>query len=204
MRPGKADLRRAAEILGLDPSSSLGDVKTAFRRAALESHPDRGGDAAEFRRLLGAYEILVASAEAPPRLRAAAYPEEPPPGFPRPGDPPGKFWEFFLTTIPRGVWPMEIKGTAGVAIYRVEPGEVPLVEVASATFYRRASYRVILPLGAPPSPPKELIVEPLNGARFRCPAQRFAFAVEMEVARWARPREKPEPQGERPPLFSSS
>lgn len=49
MRPGKADLRRAAEILGLDPSSSLGDVKTAFRRAALESHPDRGGDAAEFR-----------------------------------------------------------------------------------------------------------------------------------------------------------
>lgn len=44
--------------LGLDPSADFGDVKAAFRRAALRFHPDRGGDARRFIRAYAAYRRL--------------------------------------------------------------------------------------------------------------------------------------------------
>jgi hypothetical protein len=46
-------------LLGVAPGASLEEVKAAFRRKALEHHPDRGGDAAAFIAMKRAYDRLV-------------------------------------------------------------------------------------------------------------------------------------------------
>ena len=46
------------EVLGLGKSASADEVKKAFRKAAIEHHPDRGGDEAKFKELNEAYEVL--------------------------------------------------------------------------------------------------------------------------------------------------
>jgi curved DNA-binding protein CbpA len=45
-------------ILQVRPSATLREIKAAFRRLALETHPDRGGDAAAFARVAEAFEVL--------------------------------------------------------------------------------------------------------------------------------------------------
>ena len=54
--------RRALEVLGLEPGASAGEVRAAWRRRALECHPDRcRGDpeaARRFVRLSAAYAFL--------------------------------------------------------------------------------------------------------------------------------------------------
>jgi len=46
-------------VLGLKRSASDDDIKQAFRTKALETHPDKGGDADEFRKVREAYENLI-------------------------------------------------------------------------------------------------------------------------------------------------
>src|SRR4051812_33835460 len=46
------------EILGVSKEASADEIKKAFRRAAIEHHPDRGGDEAKFKEINEAYEIL--------------------------------------------------------------------------------------------------------------------------------------------------
>lgn len=46
------------EILGVSKTASADEIKKAFRRAAIESHPDRGGDEAKFKEVNEAYEVL--------------------------------------------------------------------------------------------------------------------------------------------------
>jgi hypothetical protein len=45
-------------VLGIPPSANDETVKARFRELALENHPDRGGDPAEMRRVLGAYDRI--------------------------------------------------------------------------------------------------------------------------------------------------
>lgn len=49
----------AWEVLGLAPGSSFDDVKRQFRKRALETHPDQGGDPDEFLAVRRAYERLA-------------------------------------------------------------------------------------------------------------------------------------------------
>lgn len=44
--------------LGVPVDADLDTVRRAFRRAALDTHPDRGGDAASFRAVRAAYDQL--------------------------------------------------------------------------------------------------------------------------------------------------
>src|SRR4051812_27839634 len=46
------------EILGVKKDASADEIKKAFRRAAIEHHPDRGGDEAKFKEINEAYEVL--------------------------------------------------------------------------------------------------------------------------------------------------
>jgi len=51
--------RACFAVLGVAPGASLSDVKAAYRRKAVEHHPDKGGDAAFMARINGAYEEAV-------------------------------------------------------------------------------------------------------------------------------------------------
>ena len=44
------------ELLGVTKEVTLMELKAAYRKRAIELHPDRGGDAETFRKLLAAYE----------------------------------------------------------------------------------------------------------------------------------------------------
>lgn len=46
------------EVLGVGKDASADEIKKAFRRAAVEHHPDRGGDETKFKELNEAYEVL--------------------------------------------------------------------------------------------------------------------------------------------------
>lgn len=46
------------EVLGVGKSASADEIKKAFRRAAIEHHPDKGGDETKFKELNEAYEVL--------------------------------------------------------------------------------------------------------------------------------------------------
>lgn len=46
------------EVLGVKKDASADEIKKAFRKAAIEHHPDRGGDEAKFKELNEAYEVL--------------------------------------------------------------------------------------------------------------------------------------------------
>jgi DnaJ-domain-containing protein 1 len=46
----------AFSTLGLPSTASLGEIKVAYRRRAMQLHPDRGGDHSAMVRLIAAYE----------------------------------------------------------------------------------------------------------------------------------------------------
>jgi len=52
------NLSEAYSILGVEPDAAASDVKAAYRRRALATHPDRGGDPRRFIRVQAAYEIV--------------------------------------------------------------------------------------------------------------------------------------------------
>ncbi|MDB5185033.1 MAG: dnaJ [Candidatus Saccharibacteria bacterium] len=53
-----ADKRDYYEVLGLSKGASADEIKKAFRKAAIEHHPDRGGNEAKFKEVNEAYEVL--------------------------------------------------------------------------------------------------------------------------------------------------
>jgi DnaJ-domain-containing protein 1 len=58
-RSSDAAPRSSWVVLGVDPHANALEIKRAFRKRALETHPDQGGDAAEFRAVKAAYEKVM-------------------------------------------------------------------------------------------------------------------------------------------------
>ncbi|MCC3277756.1 J domain-containing protein [Arthrobacter sp. zg-Y40] len=50
--------RTLYEVLGLLPGASAAEIKSAYRKAARQTHPDHGGDSERFDRVAGAYRVL--------------------------------------------------------------------------------------------------------------------------------------------------
>lgn len=46
------------EVLGIRKDASADEIKKAFRKAAIEHHPDKGGDESKFKEINEAYEVL--------------------------------------------------------------------------------------------------------------------------------------------------
>lgn len=59
------------ELLAVSKDATLRELKAAYRKRAVELHPDRGGDPAVFRRLLAAYEEAQKRAGKPRSSRAS-------------------------------------------------------------------------------------------------------------------------------------
>jgi DnaJ-class molecular chaperone len=45
-------------ILGVKLTATWSEIKAAYRKLVMIHHPDKGGDAATFRKIQGAYEVL--------------------------------------------------------------------------------------------------------------------------------------------------
>ncbi|QLG61188.1 ferredoxin Fer [Halorarum salinum] len=54
------------DVLRVDPDADEEELDRAYRRRVIETHPDQGGSAEEFRRVRAAYERIVASDGEPP------------------------------------------------------------------------------------------------------------------------------------------
>ena len=63
------------KTLGVDRQASADEIKRAFRKMAMQHHPDRGGDEARFKEIQAAYDILGDPA------RRAEYDNPRPQGF---------------------------------------------------------------------------------------------------------------------------
>lgn len=59
-RSGQDQRSTALRMLGLEPGASDHDIELAFRKRARRYHPDVGGDAAKFRAILNARNLLLA------------------------------------------------------------------------------------------------------------------------------------------------
>ena len=49
------------DILGVSPDATLEEVKRAYKKLASKSHPDKGGDPEQFKKILKAYTEIVAN-----------------------------------------------------------------------------------------------------------------------------------------------
>jgi hypothetical protein len=68
IRPREAPTPSASSmwtLLGVARTASVAEIKVAFRKRALETHPDQGGDAEDFRALKRAYDAAVEKAKRP-------------------------------------------------------------------------------------------------------------------------------------------
>lgn len=55
---GASDNKQLYEVLGVSPTATQDEIKTAYRKLALKHHPDKGGDADKFKEINAANEVL--------------------------------------------------------------------------------------------------------------------------------------------------
>ena len=56
--PQEVDNKKLYDVLGIDLKATPEEVRKAFRKLAIQHHPDKGGDSEKFKEINAAYEIL--------------------------------------------------------------------------------------------------------------------------------------------------
>lgn len=54
----EVDNKKLYEVLGVEQKATQDEIKKAFRKLAIQHHPDKGGDSEKFKEINAAYEIL--------------------------------------------------------------------------------------------------------------------------------------------------
>merc|ERR1719387_1636381 len=72
-------------VLGVEPTASQKEIRSAFRRCLLSVHPDKGGTAAKFRETTVAFETLFDAERRAQHDRELAADAVAPPPIVRPG-----------------------------------------------------------------------------------------------------------------------
>ena len=59
-RPPSSDVGQTSyyEVLGVEKGATQDEIKKAYRKLAVKSHPDKGGDPELFKQITEAYEVL--------------------------------------------------------------------------------------------------------------------------------------------------
>lgn len=70
-KPSMQDRVVASQTLGVTLGAGLPEIRKAWRQAAFDAHPDRGGCAKAFAALSEAYQVLLASAPTEPAAQCA-------------------------------------------------------------------------------------------------------------------------------------
>jgi len=61
------------QVLGVDPSDSLDNIKKAYRKLAKKHHPDSGGDELQFKKISAAYNQILESHSQPQAQKQHRY-----------------------------------------------------------------------------------------------------------------------------------
>lgn len=56
--PSELDNKKLYEVLGVPTTATQDEIKKAFRKLAIQTHPDKGGDPERFKEVNAAYEVL--------------------------------------------------------------------------------------------------------------------------------------------------
>jgi DnaJ family protein A protein 2 len=56
--PKEVENSKYYEIIGVEKTASMDEIKKAYRKKAIKMHPDKGGDQEEFQKLQQAYDTL--------------------------------------------------------------------------------------------------------------------------------------------------
>lgn len=202
--------RTDREILGVTPAADPNEVRRAFRRRAVETHPDRGGDPAEFRQVREAYERLTRRQSVAAAYTDRDFPNQwipdlsdiPPPGFEE-----AEGWRFFMRTVEAAVWPLRVEGydpTSWPSRYLVDAWDQAVIEVAPAFRLRRVVTEVLLPPAyrrdAGEHRRRVFLLEPTHSLRLTYPVRDYQWVVSIGVTKYTRP-EPPKPPMNQSEMF---
>jgi len=56
--PKEVENSKYYEILGLEKTATMDEIRKSYRKKAIRMHPDKGGDPEEFQKLQQAYDTL--------------------------------------------------------------------------------------------------------------------------------------------------
>jgi DnaJ-class molecular chaperone len=128
------------KTLGVDKQASADDIKRAFRKLAMQHHPDRGGNEAQFKEIQAAYDVL-----GDPQRRAE-YDQPQPQGFKFTAGPGGfdfdQIFNMFGTDMGRRNQRSQVRLTLWITLRDVVQGGTRTINVSTTAGSNMVSIQI--------------------------------------------------------------